>query len=830
MPTNFAKKKADRPERPESALDPVVALKKATGERSEEIEISRITIDQSLQVRSKGLDGPTVDKYRAVIQNGGELPPITLYRVQTDDAQSANIYLLAAGFHRIEAHKLEGRNTIFAVIRQGTREDAMIEAARSNLAHGLDLKVPDLRRALEILLVAGYYTKDGVLASNRVIAAELGITDPTAGEWIREIVTAKYLAVDLTRRWGKDGRVYEVENIQQAATQRAEEERKRKEQERFDAQIAAEEEKLARFRASNVIFRAKFIADMILHTPYNRNVATRLKIDLMPENTPDEQKTFGYYVKAADRRFTISTDRELQFIRDFKSNKGYHWYQDVLGSVTPAIWEQADAQNWTEEDMQQWLDGFKQRHSGPLPSAAPGMAQPKNPNIEIPQPKVLGRHRPEAAATEMEHRTEPTYNCPVRVGQRVKVIATGEITYVTAVEWVDVEWRLRTESDPDEYLLLSDVEIVVPPAPDELDTNPADCPFQVGQNVEVFETGDKGVVQRVTYVNDEWRINVLLYDGVHVFKADELQRIFAEVIEEAIEATPTPIHDDPAPCPFKVGDRVILKRNPTGINTVRAVRQLQDGTWQMTLVTEYGNEFYEPPASFVPACPFNKGDVLVYKPTREHMLLDGGQWNGSDWTLNLTNSQGHLFSDVASRFEPITAVIIEDKAVVPFRTGDILKDIQTGEYVEVVGFSSDGSITVQGEDGSEYQGQAGDFEKAAQVTPEQLAQASSKPPNGEYKPSNGTQTQMTTNYIALMNIITRFTNALHELEGFDLNIQYLQQPETLENIWQAIKSAGDLYTKVSEVVLERLTVMANTGLPYDPRLAEQTLKEGMQRA
>lgn len=647
MPTNFVKKKADRPARPESVLDPVVALKKAVGERSEEMDIERITIDQTLQVRSKGLDAATVERYRAVIQNGGELPPITVYHVQTEDAPSANTYLLAAGFHRIEAHRQEGRKTIFAVVRQGTREEAMIEAARSNLAHGLDLKVPDLRRALEILVTAGYYFKDGVLASNRVIASDLGVTSETIGVWLNEILTVRNLTVDLTRRWGKDGRVYEVENIQQAAAQRAEEERKRKDQERLAAQYRAEEEKLARYRASNVIFRAKFIADMLLHTPYNRNVAAKLKIDLLPENTPEEQKTFGYYVKAADRRFTISTDREMQFIRDFKSHKDYRWYQDVLASVTPAIWEQADAQDWTEDDMQQWLDGFKQRHGGPLPSAAPGMAQPKNPSIEIPQPKVLGRHYSSApaAATEIETRSAPTYDCPVRVGQRVKVITTGEITHITAVEWVDVEWRLLAESHPDDYLLLSDVELVVPPAPDELDTNPA-------------------------------------------------------------------------PCPFKVGDKVVLKRNPEGISTVKAIHQLTTGAWQLTLVTEHGHEFYDVPSSFVPfwACPFSMGDLLVYKPTGSApWKVVGGQWNGDDWTLKITNQEGQPFSDDASNFELCAAVVVEEQAVVSFRTGDIVRDLQSGELVEVIGFGSDGTITVEGDDEDDephqYEGRVEDFAK-----------------------------------------------------------------------------------------------------------------------
>lgn len=324
------------------------------------------------------------------------------------------------------------------------------------------------------------------------------------------------------------------------------------------------------------------------------------------------------------------------------------------------------------------------------------------------------------------------------------MITTGEITYVAAVEWVDVEWRLRTESYPDDYLLLSDVEIVVPSAPDD----------------SVWAAGNAA-------------------EDAAVDEALELSLQAGEAESHDLDYGDEPeINTNPAPCPFKVGDRVVLKRNPKPVNVVKSIKQF-NGAWRLTMTTGEGYEFYEVPAN-----------------------LD---------------------------FAPVeSAVVVESQAVIPFRTGDIVKDVHTGEYVEVVGFSSDGSITVKGEDKKQYEAWAEDFQKI-QVSEKSLAQASSKP-NGEYKPSNGTQTQMTTSYIALMNIVTRFTNAVYELEAFDLNIQYLQQPETLENIWQAIKSAGDFYTKVSEVILERLTIMANTGLPYDAKLAEQTRKEGMQRA
>ncbi len=634
MPTNFAKKKADRPERPESVLDPVVALKKATGERSEEIEISRITIDQSLQVRSKGLDGPTVDKYRAVIQNGGELPPITLYRVQTDDAQSANIYLLAAGFHRIEAHKLEGRKTIFAVIRQGTREDAMIEAARSNLAHGLDLKVPDLRRALEILLVAGYYTRDDVLSSNKAIAADLGVTAETVSVWVKEIVTGRNLPVDLSKRWGKDGRVYEVENIQESNRERAAELAERR---------AAEEAE--RKRGLPALDKLRVITQYLINR--YRDAQAKKKTPFFDD--PGKGYKWCFQV-SSPAIFVVDIDWEHQFIHEYGA-KAVSLYREFLRLADQAIFTEADMDGWSDEELADWVTAMKQRPPR-QPNATTetfhqtGMAQPKNPNIEIPQPKVLGRHRPETAATESE--ADP---CPFAIGQRVHmrygdpIVGTVKDVRRNPVgDWqaqVDFGHAIRWT-----FVDALELEEAVEPSLD-------DAPFYVGQNVEVFESGEKGVVQRVTYANYEWRINVLLYDGVHVFKADELQRIFAEVIEEAIEQTPTPVHDDPAPCPFKVGDRVILKRNPKPVNVVKAIKQF-NGAWRLTMTTAEGYDFYEVPSN------------LDFAPA---------------------------------------AVVVEEQAVMPFRTGDIVRDLQSGELVEVIGFSSDGVVTVEGDDqkGKSYQ-------------------------------------------------------------------------------------------------------------------------------
>lgn len=424
-------------------------LVRATAEKKS-LPLMGITVDQSLQVRVGGLDADHLDSIVTKLTNGGEIDRAIVVFRNTDGK-----YLLADGFHRLEAYKRVGRKNVVCEVHDGDWEAARLYAETANMEHGLRINNEDKRGILESRLARKYYeNEDGVLATNAVIAADLGVTDRTIAGWLEEILTAKNFGVDLSKRVDKNGRVIAVDAIVKASAERAETNRQTK----LGEQVAAESAKLAEWRASNVIFRAKYIADALLRSPSNRHLANSLKIELPSENTPEEHKTFGYYVKAAHKHFRLTPGREETFIHDFQSTKDVKWYQELLSVVTPAIWEQADAQNWTEGEMQDWLDGFHQRQSAPLPSAAPrpGMAQPKNPDLTYQAPAPTGRHR----LTEAEMRTQPTYDCPINIGQRIKILATGEITYVAAVEWVDVEWRLRTERHPDSYLLLTDISKV----------------------------------------------------------------------------------------------------------------------------------------------------------------------------------------------------------------------------------------------------------------------------------------------------------------------------------------------------------------------------------
>ncbi|KAB2864781.1 MAG: hypothetical protein F9K46_04385 [Anaerolineae bacterium] len=569
----------------EAGKSPLNALERMDWEW---IELGALTEDPRLQMRIEGLDEKHVRDLMATIEDKGIDDPITVIR-------EGKTHWLGDGFHRVEAmRRVAGeqwqKQEIKAIVLTGTFDDAKQIARKANLRHGRALSSAS-RKAILFDMLRNNEEINGIAVkrlSNGVLAAELGVHADTISEWFKELIAESstngnplVVLEDRQSVYSRDGKLRDVTGIQEKQQERAAELAERR---------AAEEAE--RKRNLPAVEKIRIVTQYLI-AKYRDERAKR--------HTPlmdDPKRGFEWcYQVSNPASFVVDIDWERQFLHEYGA-KPVNVYREFLRLADREVFTRADMDGWTDIQLEEWVREMGRRPPR-QPNAATfqqtGMAQPKHPNIEVPQPKVLGRHYSSApaAATETETHSTPTYDCPVRVGQRVKVIMTGEISYITATEWVDVEWRLLTESHPDDSLLLSDVEIVVPAEP-ELDTNSA-------------------------------------------------------------------------PCPFKVGDRVILKRNPASANTVKSVRQLKDGTWQLTMTTAEGYEFYEVPSN-----------------------LD--------------------FAPVES-----AVVVVEDPAVVPFRTGDIVRDIQSGELVEVIGFSSDGSITVESDDEDDepyrYDGWAEDFEK-----------------------------------------------------------------------------------------------------------------------
>jgi uncharacterized ParB-like nuclease family protein len=114
------------------------------GDRSSEMQrigLSKIKRDGGTQPRG-AIDETVVEQYMEDID---QLPPVDLY-------YDGEVYWMADGFHRAEAHERAGQKTIPANVHQGTRRDAILHSVGANAKHGLRRSNADKRRAVMTLL------------------------------------------------------------------------------------------------------------------------------------------------------------------------------------------------------------------------------------------------------------------------------------------------------------------------------------------------------------------------------------------------------------------------------------------------------------------------------------------------------------------------------------------------------------------------------------------------------------------------------------------------------------------------------------------------------
>lgn len=86
------------------------------------LRIDEIKADFEAYAYRDDLDGETVKRYQQIID---DLPPVDVFNTEEG-------LILAGGYHRLEAHRQEGRETITANMHQGT----VFEAKRPMLNMG----------------------------------------------------------------------------------------------------------------------------------------------------------------------------------------------------------------------------------------------------------------------------------------------------------------------------------------------------------------------------------------------------------------------------------------------------------------------------------------------------------------------------------------------------------------------------------------------------------------------------------------------------------------------------------------------------------------------
>lgn len=115
----------------------------------EPLRIDDLTRDPDLQPRAAELDEATVERYLETIENGGKLPPVTVFF----DGEK---YWLADGWHREAAFRLAGLDKINAMVYPGDRRAARdyVASHLPNADHGLPETAADRKRRVMMVIEA----------------------------------------------------------------------------------------------------------------------------------------------------------------------------------------------------------------------------------------------------------------------------------------------------------------------------------------------------------------------------------------------------------------------------------------------------------------------------------------------------------------------------------------------------------------------------------------------------------------------------------------------------------------------------------------------------
>ncbi len=140
------------------------------------LAIKAIRSDTGIQQRAR-IDENLYLEYAETINAWIENAPICVF--DTGDGE----FLCADGFHRIEASIEAGLKEIPAIVRKGTRRDAILYACQANKTHGARRTRSDVRKAIVTLLS----DPEWCAWSNRLIAEKIGTTDKTVAAVRQEL-------------------------------------------------------------------------------------------------------------------------------------------------------------------------------------------------------------------------------------------------------------------------------------------------------------------------------------------------------------------------------------------------------------------------------------------------------------------------------------------------------------------------------------------------------------------------------------------------------------------------------------------------------------------
>ena len=185
-----------------STDDPNNILDNQSGEQAEptrqRLRLDQIRIDQDVQMRVQ-INPKVVRAYAARRRAGDSFLPLIVFFDGT-------VYWLADGFHRLDADREAGLDSVECLVYKGSKEDAMWFALSANKAHGLPRTSADKRKAVK----AALRHPRGLTMSDGQIAAHVGVSDRMVAKY-REQLTPKNSESDI--RTGLDGRTIDTGKI-----------------------------------------------------------------------------------------------------------------------------------------------------------------------------------------------------------------------------------------------------------------------------------------------------------------------------------------------------------------------------------------------------------------------------------------------------------------------------------------------------------------------------------------------------------------------------------------------------------------------------------------
>lgn len=142
-----------------------------------------------------------IDDYAEAMKAGATFPPVTVF-------YDGAAYHLADGFHRLQATKRLGHETIAATVRFGSQREAVLYSVGANATHGLQRTVADKKRAVETLLADPEWRE----WSSREIARRCQVSC----DFVEKVKTA-YLSsstdkssISILRKASRNGKIYTI--------------------------------------------------------------------------------------------------------------------------------------------------------------------------------------------------------------------------------------------------------------------------------------------------------------------------------------------------------------------------------------------------------------------------------------------------------------------------------------------------------------------------------------------------------------------------------------------------------------------------------------------